>query len=122
MVRPLKICRLDAFLSGYDVKFLEFNADSPAGIGYTDVLYEGLRRSIALPRVADEFETAYTPMLTVTGTSRPATSQGPSATTRRMRSVPAIEVPPNFITMRAKAGALLSDSGFPRLVPDRRRC
>ena len=44
--RPLKICRLDAFLQGYDVKFLEFNADSPAGIGYTDVLYEGLRRSI----------------------------------------------------------------------------
>jgi hypothetical protein len=29
--RPLRICRLDAFLSGYDVKFLEFNADSPAG-------------------------------------------------------------------------------------------
>ena len=29
--RPLKICRLDAFLQGYDVKFLEFNADSPGG-------------------------------------------------------------------------------------------
>ena len=43
--RPLRICRLDAFLQGYDVKFLEFNADSPAGIGYTDVLYEGLRPS-----------------------------------------------------------------------------
>ena len=27
--RPLRICRLDAFLQGYDVKFLEFNADSP---------------------------------------------------------------------------------------------
>jgi hypothetical protein len=63
--RPLRICRLDAFLQGYEVKFLEFNADSPAGIGYTDVLYEGLRRSISLPRVADEFETAYTPMLPV---------------------------------------------------------
>jgi glutathionylspermidine synthase len=63
--RPLKICRLDAFLQGYDVKFLEFNADSPAGIGYTDVLYEGLARSIALPRVSAEFETAYTPMLPV---------------------------------------------------------
>ena len=36
---------------GYDVKFLEFNADSPAGIGYTDVLYEGLRTTIELPRV-----------------------------------------------------------------------
>src|SRR5215217_9685783 len=63
--RPLRICRLDAFLQGYDVKFLEFNADSPAGIGYTDVLYEGLRRAIELPRVSAEFETAYTPMLPV---------------------------------------------------------
>jgi glutathionylspermidine synthase len=63
--RPLKICRLDAFLQGYDVKFLEFNADSPAGIGYTDVLHEGLRRAIELPRVNAEFETSYTPMLPV---------------------------------------------------------
>jgi glutathionylspermidine synthase len=61
--RPLKICRLDAFLQGYEVKFLEFNADSPAGIGYTDVLYEGLRQAIQLPVVQAEFETAYTPML-----------------------------------------------------------
>jgi glutathionylspermidine synthase len=63
--RPLKICRLDAFLQGYDVKFLEFNADSPAGIGYTDVLHEGLRRAIELPRVSAEFETSYMPMLPV---------------------------------------------------------
>jgi uncharacterized circularly permuted ATP-grasp superfamily protein len=62
---PLRICRLDAFLSGYDVKFLEFNADSPAGIGYTDVLYEGLRGAIDLPRVEADFDTAYTPMLPV---------------------------------------------------------
>ena len=48
--RPLRICRLDAFLQGYEVKFLEFNADSPAGIGYTDVLARGLRRAIELPR------------------------------------------------------------------------
>ena len=63
--QPLRICRLDAFLSGYEVKFLEFNADSPAGIGYTDILYEGLREAIDLPRVEAEFETAYTPMLPV---------------------------------------------------------
>jgi hypothetical protein len=63
--RPLRICRLDAFLAGYEVKFLEFNADSPAGIGYTDVLYEGLREAIRLPRVEAEFDTAYTPMLPV---------------------------------------------------------
>jgi Glutathionylspermidine synthase preATP-grasp len=61
--RPLRICRLDAFLVGDQVKFLEFNADSPAGIGYTDVLHEGLRRAIALPRVDGEFDTAYDPML-----------------------------------------------------------
>ena len=63
--QPLRICRLDAFLSGYEVKFLEFNSDSPAGIGYTDVLHEGLRRAIELPRVASEFDTAYSPMLPV---------------------------------------------------------
>jgi glutathionylspermidine synthase len=61
--RPMRICRLDAFLSGYAVKFLEFNADSPAGIGYTDVLHEGLDTAIDLPRVKQEFDTAYTPML-----------------------------------------------------------
>jgi glutathionylspermidine synthase len=63
--RPLRICRLDAFLTGDTVKFLEFNADSPAGIGYTDVLHEGLRLKIALPRVDGEFDTAYEPMLPV---------------------------------------------------------
>ena len=61
--RPMRICRLDAFLQGYDVKFLEFNSDSPAGIGYTDILYEGLQAGIDLPRVREEFDTAYTPML-----------------------------------------------------------
>jgi hypothetical protein len=61
--RPLRICRLDAFLARDQVKFLEFNADSPAGIGYTDVLHEGLRRAITLPRVDGEFDTAYDPML-----------------------------------------------------------
>jgi Glutathionylspermidine synthase preATP-grasp len=61
--RPLRICRLDAFLAGDTVKFLEFNADSPAGIGYTDVLERGLRRTIALPRVEGEFDTSYEPML-----------------------------------------------------------
>jgi hypothetical protein len=61
--RPVRICRLDAFLSGYDLRFLEFNADSPAGTGYTDVLFEGLHASIDLPRVRQEFETSYAPIL-----------------------------------------------------------
>jgi hypothetical protein len=61
--RPLRICRLDAFLAGHDVKFLEFNADSPAGIGYTDVLHQALAEAIALPRVQDTFDMGYEPML-----------------------------------------------------------
>ena len=61
--RPMRICRLDAFLQGYDVKFLEFNADSPAGVGYTDILFEGLRTTIQLPRVRQEFDTTYTRIL-----------------------------------------------------------
>jgi hypothetical protein len=60
---PMRICRLDAFLAGYALRFLEFNADSPAGIGYTDILHNGLDAAIGLPRVQQEFETAYTPML-----------------------------------------------------------
>jgi glutathionylspermidine synthase len=59
----LRICRLDAFLAGHDVKFLEFNADSPAGIGYTDVLHRALEEAIELPAVRDTFDTAYEPML-----------------------------------------------------------
>ena len=61
--QPVRICRLDAFLHNYDVKFLEFNSDSPAGIGWCDVLFEGLRRGVALPGVTGVFQTLYTPML-----------------------------------------------------------
>ncbi|MDP9293040.1 MAG: hypothetical protein M3O90_01225 [Actinomycetota bacterium] len=61
--RPMRICRLDAFLQSYDVRFLEFNADSPAGVGYTDILFEGLRSSINLERVRQEFDTTYTLIL-----------------------------------------------------------
>ena len=41
---PLVISRLDAFLAGYSIKFLEFNCDSPAGIAYADVLEEGFKQ------------------------------------------------------------------------------
>jgi hypothetical protein len=61
--QSVRICRLDAFLHNYDVKFLEFNSDSPAGIGWCDVLFEGLKRGIDLPRVTGAFHTLYTPML-----------------------------------------------------------
>ncbi len=40
---PLVISRLDAFLNGNHLKFLEFNCDSPAGIAYADVQEQGFR-------------------------------------------------------------------------------
>ena len=40
---PLVVSRLDAFLNGYDIKFLEFNCDSPAGIAYSDIQEEAFR-------------------------------------------------------------------------------
>jgi hypothetical protein len=60
---PMRLCRLDAFLHGYELKFLEFNADSPAGMGYADAVYEGLTHAIDLPQVRADFDMAYTPML-----------------------------------------------------------
>ncbi|MNC89328.1 hypothetical protein D3C83_52420 [compost metagenome] len=53
--------------------------------------------------------------LTTTATSCPAACcLRTMLATRRMRSVPAIEVPPNFITMRATGIALLLVSRFAR--------
>jgi len=40
---PLVISRLDAFLNGNQLKFLEFNCDSPAGIAYADIQEQGFR-------------------------------------------------------------------------------
>jgi len=40
---PLVIARLDAFMNDYEVKFLEFNCDSPAGNAYSDVLEDGFK-------------------------------------------------------------------------------
>jgi uncharacterized circularly permuted ATP-grasp superfamily protein len=59
----MRLCRLDAFLHGYELKFLEFNADSPAGMGYADAVYEGLTHAIDLPQVREDFDMAYAPML-----------------------------------------------------------
>jgi len=61
--RPIRVSRLDAFLHDYDVKFLEFNTDSPAGMAWTDTLYEALRDNVDLPRVTEVFDTGYTPVL-----------------------------------------------------------
>jgi len=40
---PLVIARLDAFMNDYEVKFLEFNCDSPAGTAYSDILEDGFK-------------------------------------------------------------------------------
>jgi uncharacterized circularly permuted ATP-grasp superfamily protein len=40
---PLVVSRLDAFLDGNSLKYLEFNCDSPAGIAYADVMEDGFR-------------------------------------------------------------------------------
>jgi len=40
---PLVIARLDAFMNDYEVKFLEFNCDSPAGTSYSDILENGFK-------------------------------------------------------------------------------
>jgi glutathionylspermidine synthase len=40
---PLVVSRLDAFLTGDSIRFLEFNCDSPAGIAYADGLEDGFR-------------------------------------------------------------------------------
>jgi Glutathionylspermidine synthase preATP-grasp len=61
--QPIRVSRLDAFLHDYDVKFLEFNTDSPAGMAWTDMLFQALREKVELPRVAEVFTTGYTPVL-----------------------------------------------------------
>jgi uncharacterized circularly permuted ATP-grasp superfamily protein len=61
---PLQLCRLDAFLMpDGDIQFLEFNAESPAGIGYTDVMYEGLREHFPALRSPDGMTVTYQPIM-----------------------------------------------------------
>lgn len=40
------VARFDGFLSDHDLKFLEFNCDSPGGPGYGDVMQTGVRRHL----------------------------------------------------------------------------
>ncbi|MCW2972439.1 MAG: hypothetical protein JWN72_712 [Thermoleophilia bacterium] len=60
---PLQLCRLDAFLMDDGrIQFLEFNAESPAGIGYTDVMFDGLVEhftSLQYPRDEGDLVLAY---------------------------------------------------------------
>ncbi|MBN2010626.1 glutathionylspermidine synthase family protein [candidate division KSB1 bacterium] len=52
---PLVISRMDAFMNGYDIKFLEFNCDSPAGTGYADVMEDGFLKFLDAFPVHDKW-------------------------------------------------------------------
>lgn len=56
---PLVISRLDAFLEGNTLKFLEFNCDSPAGIAYADVMEDGFRELFEKFPFMDAFRISY---------------------------------------------------------------
>ena len=43
---PLVVSRLDAFMNDKDLKFVEFNCDSPAGAAYADILEKGFKNII----------------------------------------------------------------------------
>jgi len=55
----LVISRLDAFLNDYEVKFLEFNCDSPAGTAYSDVLEEGFKEILQEYPLLDQWNIDY---------------------------------------------------------------
>lgn len=56
---PLVVSRLDAFLNGTSIKFLEFNCDSPAGIAYSDIQEEGFRELFKSFTFLQEFTIDY---------------------------------------------------------------
>jgi glutathionylspermidine synthase len=56
---PLVIARLDAFMNDYEVKFLEFNCDSPAGTSYSDVLEDGFKEILKSYPFLDHWKIEY---------------------------------------------------------------
>jgi glutathionylspermidine synthase len=56
---PLVIARLDAFMNDYEVKFLEFNCDSPAGTAYSDVLEDGFKEILNSYEFLDSWKIEY---------------------------------------------------------------
>ncbi len=55
----LVISRLDAFMNDYEVKFLEFNCDSPAGTAYSDVLEDGFKEILDSYNFTDHWKFEY---------------------------------------------------------------
>jgi glutathionylspermidine synthase len=56
---PLVISRLDAFMNGYDIKFLEFNCDSPAGSSYADVIESAFKALLEKMSVLKRWQIDY---------------------------------------------------------------
>ncbi len=57
---PVVVARLDAFMEGESVKFLEFNCDSPAGVAYADVMEEGFKELLGNYPFLERWEIGYT--------------------------------------------------------------
>lgn len=51
----IQVARFDAFLQDDDLKFLEFNCDSPGGTGYADVIHRGFLDFFERTGMADEY-------------------------------------------------------------------
>ena len=56
---PLVISRLDAFMNGYDIKFLEFNCDSPAGSSFADVVESAFKAFLEKMAVLKQWQINY---------------------------------------------------------------
>ncbi|MCK5137330.1 MAG: glutathionylspermidine synthase family protein [Bacteroidales bacterium] len=56
---PLVVSRLDAFMNGESLKFLEFNCDSPAGIAYSDIQDEGFRELLGMYPFLEKYNIEY---------------------------------------------------------------
>ncbi|MBI1747785.1 MAG: hypothetical protein HYR55_14525 [Acidobacteria bacterium] len=54
--------RLDGFFNENRLQFIEFNHDSPGGIGYSDRLVEILRPLPLMERLAEKYELRYDPL------------------------------------------------------------
>jgi glutathionylspermidine synthase len=55
----LVISRLDAFMNDYEIKFLEFNCDSPSGAAYSDVIEEGFKEVMNSYSFLDHWKIEY---------------------------------------------------------------
>ena len=55
----LVISRLDAFMNDYDIKFLEFNCDSPSGAAYSDIIEEGFKEVMSSYPFLDQWKIDY---------------------------------------------------------------